>query len=59
MFLLALKIEEASAAVHLSPERVIVLRIQAVVIAAGNVTICHFVFFNIRLFVAIDLQAAS
>jgi hypothetical protein len=59
MFLLALSIKEASAAVHPSPERIIVLRIQAVVIAARNVTIAHFVFFNICLFVAIDPQVAT
>ena len=59
MFLLALSIEEAFAALHLSPNRIIVLRIQAVVIAARNVTIGHFVFFNICLFVAIDPQVAS
>jgi hypothetical protein len=60
MFLLALSIiEEASAAVHPSPERIIVLRIQAVVIAAGNVTFGHFVFFNICLFVAMDPQVAN
>jgi hypothetical protein len=59
MFLLALSIEEASAAVHPSSNRIIVLRIQAIVVAARNVTLCHFVFFNIRHFIAIDPQVAT
>jgi hypothetical protein len=47
VFLLALSIEEAFAAVHTSPHRIIVGRIQAVVIAARNVTTSHIFAFNI------------
>jgi hypothetical protein len=59
MLLLTSFLEEASTAVHLSPKRIIVLRIQAIVVAARNVTICDFVFLNIRRFVAIDPQIAN
>ena len=59
MLLLTSSLEEASAAVDLSPKRIIVLRIQAIVVAARNVTICDFVFLNIRLFITIDPQIAN